>query len=662
MPSTRKGGVITMLRKLSLVMLLLAAVMLVMVACARNGEGETPAGDDEPTQTVTTPPPADDNGDEDDDEEVEFDLEFDDEERQHNPFAVLEEIAGQFSNHVANPNPVMDGGTLRWGFGSARGFQGIFCPVFWIWSEDADLRSLFFEELIGLGLDFTPVNDRNLANVYFDRDARTVTIVKNHRSYWHDGVPVTLDDVVFAYEVIAHGDYTGPRWGVNISNVVGVTEYRAGDVDYIAGLELSEDKMTLVLHMIDFPPTIEQWGFWGSPLPRHHWEGIAIADMEGHANARHNVLGNGPFILYSMVEGESIHVVRNENYWRGVPTLEAITVEIIAPLMLPMAMQQGLYDIGSPFPQSQFTPEFRYMDNVQFLSTLQTHNSNSWLAFRSGYFCPDLEEVVTFPEEEWRVSRPVRQALALSIDHISAGMLFNGLVVPTGSVYFGIRRMPWIDTSLETWNSFDMERAAQILDDAGYDQRDAEGYRLRPDGTDLTIIYMATSGTPANETSRAMEIQNWSDLGLRVEFYQGRLIEGTVASDVQFNETDDGVVDMFTHGWGFGASPNPWNIFGYETRNNLARFRSPQWEYVLSRFQSDDMWEQDFLLDTVQMWQEAVSEAGVIFPTTAAIGLTAVNNRVANFSLYLTGSRDVISSWNAWKWGLTADEAYVATN
>ena len=637
-----------MFKKVLFAVLLLAAAIFVMTAC-RGEEVVTPAATPTPAPRDATPTPT---------PVPEVDIPTP-EQREIDPFGALNAIAAQFNYANYNPNPPIEGGTLRWGFGSTRGFQGIFCPAHGIWAEDSDISNLFLEPLVMQGVDFRPVNDSNLANVYFDREERTVTFVKMHESVWADGVPKTLADLVFAHYVIAHPDYQGPRWGAPINNVYGINEYRDGEADHIAGLELSDCEMILTIRMVDFPPTIEQFGFWSSPMPRHHWEGIPVGEMQGHANARHNVLGSGPFVLYSMVEAESVHVVRNDLYWRGPAYLDAITVEIIPPLMLPMAMQEGLFDIGHPFPQSQFTPEFRYMDNVQFLTTLQTSNSTSFMGFRSGTFCPEEEIVITFPEEEWRVSRPVRQALMLTIDHVTAGELFNGLVVPNGSIYFGLRRMEWIDQTIETWNGFDPERAMQILDEAGYDQFDSDGMRLRPDGTPLTIIYLASSGTPANETNRALEIQNWADIGLRVEFYQGRLVEGTVSSDVITYETDGGIVDMMGFGWSWGASPNPIGVFGPETRLNRPRYTSEHWDYLFERFASDDMWDDEFLRETVYLWQHAVSDSGVIFPTTLAITLTAVNNRVGNFSLYLTGSREVVSNWNARLWYLTDEEAIV---
>jgi len=577
------------------------------------------------------------------------------------PFEALRNATERFGAEVINDNPIIPGGTLRWGIGAHARIPGIWCPVHWFDSLDADVRMLFTEPLLIQGMDMNVSNTGSLATAYFDRDARTITIVKNHVSYWHDGVPVTLDDLLFAYEVIAHPDYEGPRWGWNISNIVGAFEYREGEVDYIAGLVLSEDKMTLTKYLIDFPPTIQAMQFWYTPMPRHHWEGIAVADMIDHPNARGNVLGNGPFIIEYFVPGEAVQFRYNENFWRGRPHLDRIIMEIVDPVMLPMALQAGMFDIATAFPQSQFTEEFRYMNNVQFLSNPFASNTAWWLMFRMGSFDGDISRSV--PWDEPRLSHTVRTAIALSMDHVTAGELFNnGLVVPTGSIYFPLRRMDWINADVPTHNIFDPERAMQMLDEAGYVDQDGDGFRDRPDGSPLTIIYLAQTGSAAMEANRAFELQNWAAIGLNVQLYQDRLVEPIIDTNVLFDETDGGVVDMWLSGWRMGVNPNPRVIFGYYFRSNFTRWVSDEWSEIFDRFDSDDMWDPDFRAQVVYDWQWAVYDAAVMFPTIIAIGLTAVNNRVANFSLEITGDMSTVSSWNPWLWALTADEPYVDTN
>jgi peptide/nickel transport system substrate-binding protein len=611
--------------------------VFIMAACGGGGAAETttaPAGTTVPGQTTaeattmapfTTPP---------------------DEQRAEDPFAALQALAAQFPIRTNNPNPVIPGGELRWAITSASPIPGLWCPVHWIMSLDADIRSFFNESLLITGWDLNVSNMGSPARAHLDREARTVTfelLVDNW--YWHDGIQVTLDDLVFAYEIIAHPDYIGPRWGGSIANIVGALEYRAGEVDYISGLVLSEDRMTLVKHMVEVTPVTMAFAFWSTPLPRHHWApvladpGFNIRDMPSHAFARHETLGNGAFILDSQVPGESARFVANDNHWRGRPVVDSIRVEIIDPMMAPMAMQSGMYD----------------MTNVTFLSNVMAGNSGAWMTFRMGTFADGEVQVFDNP----RLSPTVRTALALSIDHLGAGQLFNGLVVPTGSAYFGLRRIDWVDRDVPTFNHFDPELAMEMLDAAGYVDSTGDGWRDFPDGSPMVITYLAATGSAANELNRMLELQNWHDVGLHVVFYQGRLVEGTVATTVRRDETDNGVVDMFTTSWGFGANPNPSGIFGPQTTNNHPRFRSDGWQYHFDRFISDQMWYEEFLLETVNSWQWEVYRSQVLFPTTVAAGLTAVNNRVANFSIDITGDPSVVSSWTPWFIGLTSLEPYV---
>ena len=587
------------------------------------------------------------------------------EEVHADPFAALEALSERFGTQVVNDNPILDGGELRIAHATNVQISGDFDGVFRISYIDSRIGDFMFEPLFFAGSDFN-IDNRidSVANAYFDRESRSVTLVKNVATYWHDGVPVTLDDLVFAYYVIAHPDYTGPRWGVQISNVVGAQAYRDGEATHIEGLVLSDDKMTLTIYFNDFPPTIEAFGFWTTPSPRHHWAGIAVADMAGHPRGRHEALGNGPFMLENLVGGESIRLVRNDNFWRGRPNLEAVTIEVVDPLAAPMAMQQGLFDVVHTFAQSQFTEQFRYMDNTQFLSNPMGSNSNSWLGFRVGTMNQETGRIENHPEP--RLSPTVRRALALSMDHMGAGQLFNGLSVPQGSVYWGLARSEWI-SGLPTYNHFDPERAMQMLDDAGY-VVGADGFRTRPDGSPLVITYLAQTGSPAAELNRQLELQNWHDVGLNVVLYQGRLVEPAVLTEVRRDETDGGVVDMFGFAWNFGASPNPSSAFGPESINNFVRYTSPEWDAIFERFLSDDMWDPTFVAETAGMWEQAFYDAAVAFPTAVVLSITAVNNRVANWSVVSHSQQDPAQArnipglWNAWLWGLTADAPYVATN
>jgi len=640
-------------KKLMLMFMTLFAALVVLAACGGDNEpGDDPSTDETPTEAVADND--DDNGD--DNGGADAGEPFD-------AFAAIDEALERTGFQIAfeNPNEMIEGGTLRYGFGSTVPLSGIFEGVFTSTTTETDLRTFTHDLLLFAGEDFFPSNTNSLASATYDRESQTVTITKNIESVWADGVPLTLDDLVFAYEVISHPDYTGARWDDNMRNVVGTQAFRDGEVDYIAGLTLSEDKMELTIEFYNFTPFTYAFAFWNIPMPRHHWEGIEVADMPEHPRARFEVLGNGPFKIDGYVPGESVRFVRNENFWRGHAQLDEVIFEVVDPMIAPDVARSGRFDVIN-FPQSLSTEANLAMDNVTFLGNPWNNNNNFWLGFRMGDWSDDESRVITWDEP--RLSEDVRVALALAVNHLgAANAFFNGVSFPSPSTYWPLRRVDWIDRSIPLRNDFNLELANQILDDAGYDQRDSDGFRLNPDGTPLVVIYLAATGSEANINNRHLELDNWRyELGVDVQLYDGRLVDATVQAEaIRYNTSE---FDMFTFGVMFGANPAPIFCCSAYSRHNNTRYSSPEWQYAFDRFFDDRMWDEDFVLETVQIWQEAVADANVMFPTNMSINpIMAVNNRVANFSLaHNDGDNEIPGLWNPWLWGLTADDTYVATN
>lgn len=634
-------------KKVFTILAVIVAAMFIVAACGRNNDEEEITDPDtgevgvQPPGPPVQPGPGPGPGP---------DLDFTpvDEE---DPFALIRTLGAQFPRYVINGTPI-EGGDIRFAIGTTTAIPGIFCPVHWISSLDSDIRTLFAGSLLTFGGDLTPTRQGqperanwSPAQIIFDRHAGTATFTITHPIYWHDGVPVTMDDILFAYEIIAHPDYIGPRAG-DINNIVGVLEYRRGEADYISGLVLSEDRMTLTKHFVEFTFITPGSGWWSAPLARHHWDGILdfmggtvpVSEMNQQPQARHLTLGFGPMMLSdgvnmvgAIVPGESVFLVANENYWRGRPSLDSVTVEIINPEMVPMAMMQGLYDRAA-IPAAEFTGDVPGMTNVTFLSnTAYVANGIDWTVFRMGRWDAENSTSVAWPEE--RIVHPaVRTAIALGMNHNEAIIVANGLAAPHGSAWWGLRRAQWV-TPQDLFNNFDPERAAQILDDAGFTNRDADGFRTHLDGSPMVLTYLEQNISVTANMIRELHIQDWADIGLNVEFYQGRLVESAIFIDVRQNDTDNNVVDFFWQGWGFGSSPQPRGIVGRNTINNRSRYFSDEWDAIFDRFDSEAIFDMDYLNALAIEWQEVFMASLTHFPHRIGFGILAVNNRVHNYHL-----------------------------
>ena len=138
---------------------------------------------------------------------------------------------------------------------------------------------------------------------------------------WSDGEEVTAEDVIFAYEVIGHADYTGIRYDNDFTNVIGMEEYHAGESDTISGITAVNDKVVQIEYKEVHPGMMQSGGgVWMSALAKHTFEGIEIKDMESSDPVRKNPIGFGPYVMSNIVAGETVEYVPNEYYYGEKPT------------------------------------------------------------------------------------------------------------------------------------------------------------------------------------------------------------------------------------------------------------------------------------------------------------------------------------------------------
>jgi len=578
------------------------------------------------------------------------------------PMRLVDAVQARIPDTKVNNNPLIEGGTLRVALSSATSFTGTLDPLFTTNTVDTDAAA-FIRGFAG-GLLFSEnedltIGDQGMARIEeWCHDTQSVLIVMQEEVFWHDGVQVTLDDLVFAYEVISHPDYTGTRWTAFVWNTVGTQAFRDGEVDYISGLVLSEDKMELRMYFYDWTPALQYFGFWHAHSPRHHLEHIPVADMAAHENVRLNTLGHGPFILEEYVPGESFLFVRNEDFWLGAPLVERVVFQIIPPVSAPMEAEAGNFDIIRIFPQSQYENfPTESLTNFSYVGQV-TRNNITYKAFVLGYYCTETDMIVVDPT---RVGSCVylRRAMSMAVPYDVIGeMLFSGLVIPAVS-NMALMHSPFFDPDLDFFR-YNPEMAAQILDDAGY-AMGADGWRTRPDGSELVIYWLHRNpATAAAEMRLEMELQSFHDLGINVQLYQGRTHDFQVMTDM-LNQTSPQAFDMLEAIWSVGNNPNPNNLWGPYSQLNRPRYTSDRFYEILQGYILDErMWDDDFAHEAYWAWQRAMFDEVPMFPTTWPLVLNAVNNRVSGYSVSHNDSARVPGMFQWHLVGLTSDTTYVS--
>ena len=576
------------------------------------------------------------------------------------PMAAVRLAQQRFPDTVANNAEHIGGNTLRIAVSSSTTFSGLIDRLFTSRSLDTDVA--WFMKGTGL-FAADPENPiaigrGGMASIdEWCHDTQSILIRMNYEVFWHDGVQLTLDDLVFVYETISHPDYTGIRWTAMVWNVVGTHAFRAGEADHISGLVLSDCRMELRMYFYEWAPQLRYFGFWSALSPRHHLQHIPVAELAQHENVRHNALGWGPFIPVSHVPGESWLFRANDNYWQGRPNVDYLTFQIIPPASVPMHAEAGTFDIIRGFPQSQIEhfPDPTNFVYIGRLNEAQFHH----MSFTLGYFCTETTQNRVY--ENSRVSCVyLRRAFAYAIPWMDIGQtLFDGLVFPPGNIMV-LHHQAFHDPSIN-FIRYNPARANQILDQAGYTQRCPNGFRRRPDGSELVIhMLYQNPGSSAAETNIQVQMQSLRDIGIDVRLYQDRTWDTQVFTTM-INQPGPHTWDVMSHSWTVGNNPSPNNIWGPYSRLNRPRYRSPAFDEIINTIQTDPrMWDEEFAKQVYHRWQRAFFDEVPAIPTRWGMNVLAVNNRVAYFTTRGPGNPRYVSNGQYHLVRLTAVNPYSA--
>jgi len=147
---------------------------------------------------------------------------------------------------------------------------------------------------------------------------------------WHDGQPLTTGDVAFTFEYFRKlSDQGAVKWSWPVGKIEGAE---------------AVDEETVTLRLTE-PIAGAHEGLIGSLpiIPRHIWESV---EDPGKMTSPEAVIGSGPFKLVEYSKEEARYVYQaNEDYFQGVPTVEALTFIKVENEAL--ALQTGTTDYAS---------------------------------------------------------------------------------------------------------------------------------------------------------------------------------------------------------------------------------------------------------------------------------------------------------------------------
>jgi len=535
------------------------------------------------------------------------------------------EVGVQDNLVIENEGTPVENATLKIAYVSDSPFTGIFHYAYATNSSDLEILTYCAGGTFKVDENFKLINGGG-ADLEFKPEEKKVIITINEKYTWNDGTPVTSADFLEYYKIVAHKDYTGIRFDDDIRNVVGIDEYHNGKAKDISGFKTLSDKK-FEINFKTFNPGI----LWGGgipyePVPSHKLKDIPVKEQEAHDITRKNPLSPGPYYIKEIIPGQQVVFEANPYYYKGQPKVKTVVWKVVPSAQIVAALQAGEYDLTVALNADLYN-KVKDLKNIKV--GVQDDLSYTYIGFKLGKWDKEKGEVVTDPNAKMADVK-LRKAMAYAIDNNLVGTKFyeglrrnaTQLMIPAFKEYY--------DESLKGY-TIDLEKAKQLLDEAGYKDVNGDGIREDKNGQPFKINFASMSGGATAEPIAQYYMQQWKSIGLDVQLTNGRLIE--INSFYEKVQADDPEIDVYQAAWGTGSNPNPTAFYGRNAAFNFPRYATPELDAILAKINSVEAVDKDYRSKAYKEFANYMFENVPVVPTLFRKSIVAVNNRVKKWDI-----------------------------
>lgn len=405
----------------------------------------------------------------------------------------------------------------------------------------ADMQALLFEGLMRIGPDGLP--EPALAQSWQIDDTGTVyTFTLRSDVSWHDGVPFTVDDVLFTLRTLQ-----GPAFASS-PGVSGV--WRNVLID-----QAGERSIRCTLGA-PFAPFLSLATI--PILPAHLLRDIP-PDQWSSAPFSSKPVGTGPYELTELTAERAL-LNANQGYYGGAPFLDTIEMRFFS------SDQAALTALNR-----------REIQGIGFLSTSDLGRANLPRGVIRHAIPLDSYTVLTFNTREGPLTdQGLRRALAGGLDKNT--LIEQALGGQVARLDTPLLPGWWAAAQDIPWYPYDPSRAADALTSLGY-ELESDGTRTR-DGTPL-VLSLLTDSAP-DRVATAQEIaRQWGTLGVKVEIQQ---LDNTTV----LQRLADRDFTMALHGWQrLGADPDVYELWHSDQPSNFSGLQDDQIDELLTNARLD---------------------------------------------------------------------------
>jgi peptide/nickel transport system substrate-binding protein len=338
-----------------------------------------------------------------------------------------------------------------------------------------DLVNLLYDNLFHLDKENKPV-PWLVKEFKVSDDGITYNFSLHENIKWHDGNPLTSEDVKFTIDYFI--EHPKSRFTNPLKSIASVTVE-------------DETNLTLVLSKSD--PNFMLQPLADLPiLPKHIWSNVSNPDDET------NAIGSGPYKLEEHKSSQYYKMKANSDYFKGEPPIGELIFPIIEDTTAMFnALQAGEIDAIStsisPELVNQFetNPSLKVARGPGYSTTLFQINAEKYPMTEAAF----------------------RQAIDHAIDK-------QNLVDTILLGYAEVGSPGFIHPSSAYYNSdlkpvFDPEKAKQILEEAGFKDTDGDGFRENQQGKKIDLTTLVYSSSPIRIRTAELVSESLNQVGIR---------------------------------------------------------------------------------------------------------------------------------------------------
>ena len=366
---------------------------------------------------------------------------------------------------------------------------------------------------------------------------------------WSDGEPVTAEDVAFSYNYIIEKDLSA------YSSYTTLIDEAVAIDDYTCEVRCSKPKANMERLYIYC-------------IPEHIWS--KIDDPEKH-KVTYPFVGSGPFQIQEWKRGSHILLTKNPDYWGGAPTIDEIYFEFYTNAdTMTQDLKVGTIDAAHGVPPAQYDQVLQQDDFQGFKGNVYTWD----------YLCFNCYDEPTSQGHPVLKDVEFRQALSWAVDKerlVAIG--WSGYATPATTIMppgqwpadFDAHYEP---TAEETYG-FDIAKANQLLDEAGYTDSNGDGVR-EFEGKNIKLRLQSRTQSVESQSMGRLIAGWFVECGLDIKY---SVIEDGALSDALYSYDADCYYapdyDMYL--WSYAGYADPGDTLASFTTGQIEWWNDPCW-------------------------------------------------------------------------------------